>query len=257
MELLPFLRWVRRRRWVLVGAVVAAVAAFVGLGGSRSSGASTAVAWTQVTVDTSQSQLAAAAPAGADTLPWRASLLVHLMATDASIRQLASRVGAPQNEVGVVDPGLSVPTVQTAMAEPSALAANEITTPYTLEVFLAGPELPLISIEAGAPQASEAKRLAAAAVALLKSEGSPGGSFSSPIKTDADPRSETLQPFALNQVAPMQVTVFPASSLSLKAVAGAMFVFLLCCILGSQLARRLPPRKRRAGRLIRATRGAA
>ena len=245
MELLPLLRWGWRRRVVLLGALLASVAAFVVLAGSRSSGAtSSAVAWTQATLDTPRSQLAAAAPTGADTLPWRASLLVHLMATDALTRELANRLGVNQNEVQVVDPSLSAPTVQTSMAAASAEAATQAVTPYTVLVFLADPGLPVISIEAGASQSSGAKQLAAAAVAILKSQASPGGSFSSSIRTDSDPLSRTLQPFGIDQVAPVEVTVFPASTLSLKAIAGALFVFVLCCVLGSQLARRIRPRRR-------------
>lgn len=245
MELLPLLRWGWRRRLVVVGALVASIAAFVGLGGNRSSGATTtAVAWTQVTLDTPSSQLAAAAPAGAETLPWRASLLMHLMATDASTRALASRLGVTQDEVSVVDPSLSQPTIQTSMAAAAAKGASLAATPYTLLVFLADPGLPVISIEAGALTSSGAERLANAAVAVLKSQASPGGRFSSLIPTDADPRSRALQPFAIDQVAPVRVMQFPASTQSLKPIATALFVFVLCCILGSRLARRVRPRGR-------------
>ena len=139
MELLPLLRWGWPRRLVLAGALVASIAAFLALGGSRSSGATSAVAWTQVTLDTPRSQLAAAAPAGADTLSWRASLLVHLMATDASTRELANRLGVTQNELAVVDPSLLAPTVRTSMAVASAQAAPLVAAPYSLDVFLPDP----------------------------------------------------------------------------------------------------------------------
>ncbi|MFZ0041393.1 MAG: hypothetical protein WAK93_08805 [Solirubrobacteraceae bacterium] len=244
MELLPILRWVWRRRLVLGGALIASVAAFVVLGGSRSSRATSAVAWTQVTLDTPRSQLVAAAPAGADTLSWRASLLTHLMATDTSSRELAQRLGLTQNELAVVDPSFAAPIVQTSMAVASAEAASLVATPYSLAVFLPDPGLPVVSIEAGAPQPSAAERLATAAVAILKSQGSPGGRFSSLIPTDGDARSRTLQPFAIDQVAPVRVRLFPASTLSLKAIAGALIVFLLWCVLGCRLACRLRPRSR-------------
>lgn len=244
MELLSLLRWGWRRRLVLAGALVASVVTFVALGGSRSSGATSAVAWTQVTLDTPRSQLVAATPAGADTLSWRASLLVHLMATDASTQELAERLGVTANQLAIVDLSLSVPTIQTAMASASAKAASLSAVPDTLEVFMTDPTLPVISIEAGAPQPAAAERLATAAVAILKSQASPGGRFSSPIPTDADPRSRTLQPFAIHQVAPVQVKQFQASTLSLKAMAGALFVFLLCCVLGAWLVRRPGSRSR-------------
>lgn len=244
MELLPLLRWGSHRRLILAGALIVSIAAFVALGDSGSSGTSTAVAWTQVTLDTPQSQLAAAAPTGANTLVWRASLLVHLMATNASTRELAGRLGVSGNELSVVDPSLAVPSVPTSMAVASAKAASLATTPYTLTVFLAEPGLPVISIEAAAPQAAEAKRLAAAAVAVLASHASPGGRFISPIRTDADPLSETLQPFGIDQVAPIQAKLLPASTLSLKAIVAALFLFLLCTVLGSRLQGRRRPRPR-------------
>ena len=124
--------------------------------------------------------------------------------------------------------------------------------PYSLDVFLPDPTLPVISIEAGAPQRSGAERLATAAVAILKSQASPGGRFSSLIPTDADARSRTLQPFAIDQVAPVRVIVFPGSTLSLKAIAGALSVFLLWCVLGSWIASRLARRLRHRGRALAA-----
>ena len=136
------------------------------------------------------------------------------------------------------------------MAVASAKAASLVTTPYALEVFLPDPRLPLISIEAAAPESSGAERLATAAVAVLKSQASPGGRFSSLIPTDADPRSRTLQPFAVDQVAPVRVMLFPASTLSLKAVAAALFVFVLCCVVGSRLAGLLGRRHRSSSQAI-------
>jgi len=203
----------------------------------------TAVAWTQVALDTPRSQLATATPAGADTLAWRASLLVHEMATDDSTRELAHSLGIPQTELTVFDPLLAVPTVQTSMAM-AAAQASLVAAPYTLEVFPADPSLPAITIEAAAPQASAAERLAMAAVAILKTQASPGGHFTSAIPTDADPLSKTLQPFEIKQVAPTQLKVFHGSTLKRRGVAGALLVFVLCCILGCQVARRLPPRRR-------------
>jgi hypothetical protein len=247
MELLPLLRRAWRRRLVLVGALVASIAVFVALGGSRSSRATIAVAWTQVALDTPHSQLVAATPAGADTLPWRASLLMDLLASDASTRAITQRLGATQDELTVVDPSASLPTVQTSTAVASAKAASLLATPYVLEVFLSDPSLPVISIEAGAARRSGAERLAAAAVAFLKSQASPGGRFSSPIRTDADPRSETLQPFTIDQLTPVQVKLFPSSAQSLKPIAGALLVFLMCCAFGGRLAslaRRLRPPSR-------------
>ena len=73
MELLPIFRLIWRRRLLLGAGLVAAIAAMVVFGGK--SATRSYVAWTQVTLDTPKSQLVAAAPAGGDTLAWRASLL--------------------------------------------------------------------------------------------------------------------------------------------------------------------------------------
>jgi hypothetical protein len=251
MELLPLLRRAWRRRLVLVCAVVASIAAFVALGGSKSSQATIAVAWTQVALDTPHSQLVTATPAGADSLPWRASLLMDLLASDASTRAITQRLGVTQDELTVVDPAASLPLVQTSTAVASAKAASVLATPYVLEVFLPDPSLPVISIEAGAARRSGAQRLAAAAVAFLKSQASPGGRFTSPIRTDADPRSETLQAFTIDQLTPMQTKLFASSPQSLKPIAAALFVFLICCALGGRIAS-LARRLRSPGRAIAA-----
>ena len=52
MEILPVLRLIWRRRILLVIATVAAIAVFVGLGGTKPASSSSAVAWTRVTLDT-------------------------------------------------------------------------------------------------------------------------------------------------------------------------------------------------------------
>ena len=89
MELLPILRLIWRRRILLGAGLVVSLALALGSAARRQS--SSALAWTRVNLDTPKSQLVNSAPGGADTLPWRASLLIHLMATDATQRRLAQR----------------------------------------------------------------------------------------------------------------------------------------------------------------------
>ena len=91
MEFLHLLRRLWRRRILLGAGVLVAAATLVASGGTSPVTAQGGLASTSVALDTPRSQLVAAAPVGADTLAWRASLLAHLMATNASRMELAGR----------------------------------------------------------------------------------------------------------------------------------------------------------------------
>ena len=237
MEILLVLRALWRRHRLLGGGLVCSVAVLVALGGMTPATKRNSVGSTSVTIDTPRSQLVAAAPAGAETLPWRASLLEHLMATDASTKQLARRLGVTPHKVLVVDSDLSVPLVTTAMAQADAKAAGDVLAPYLLNVFLQNTSLPVISIEAAAPTQAGARQLANAAVDVLKSEASPPGTFSSTVKTDGG--HLTRQPFVVTQTSPVRVKVVKSTSLALKPIAAALFVFVVWCVAGTLVARRM------------------
>lgn len=245
MEILPVLRLIWRRRIVLAAATVAAVAVLVALGGTHPRSSSGAVAWTAVVLDTPKSQLVDVAPPGADTLPWRASLLTHLMATEASTQALARRLGVPAYQVAVFDPELSLPLVPTWTARGGATAASLIYAPYVLTVFVKDGSLPMISIEASALDRGRAKRLADAAVGVLESESSPAGHFTSLITTGG--KGASLQPFVVEPVAPVRVKVFRATALPVTAIGASLFVFLVVCtggLLLPKLSRRIHARDR-------------
>lgn len=242
MEVLPFIRtlW-RRRRLVGLGAVVALV---VALAAGGSTPTSSAVAWTRVTLDTPTSQLVKSAPGGASTLPWRASLVAHLLGTDAAQRQLARQLGVRPDQVVVVDRALADPKVPASMPDRAAEAAAVTVAPYVLSVYLRNPMLPLISVEAAAPDRAAAERLAAAAVAVLKSQGSPGGRYASPVETGGGV-AQTLQAFVVEQVAPVRAKTVTASALPMKAVVAPIVLFALWCAF-LVLAPLLPGRRSRA-----------
>lgn len=103
-----------RRRLMLVGLLVA-IAAAVAVGGTKP--ASSGFARAQVLIDTPKSQLVDSAPAGADTLAWRAKLLAHLATAEPEKRQLAAAVGIRPDELAVVDPDLRVNGVAERAAE--------------------------------------------------------------------------------------------------------------------------------------------
>lgn len=243
MELLPILRSLVRRRLGLAVGLLATIVVFVGLGGTKPATRSSPVAWTSVSLDTPKSQLVYVAPSGADTLPWRASLLTHLLATPTLTEELAGRVGVAPDQVGVADPNLDVPLLETTPALDAAKAASASAAPYVLTPFIKDNSLPVISIEAVGPNRAGAVRLARAAVVVLQSQASAGGTFTSPVKTDA--KVSKLQPFVVDQVAPIRVKVLTASKPPIKAIGAALFIFVFWCA-GVAL---LPSRRdRRAGR---------
>jgi hypothetical protein len=222
VELLPVLRLIWRRRLLLGVGVIAAVAILVGLGGTKSVVTNSATAVTSITLDTPKSQLVTAAPAGANTLYWRASLLAHLLATQSSTEALARQLGIRSDQVSVVDPALALPLVGTDTAQAAMKVATGVATPYVLTPYLPNSALPVISLEAAGPDAAGARRLAAAAVALLQSQAPQDARrFTSQVPTNAG--NLRFQPFVVEQISPVQVKLVPSSSLPLKAIGGAFF----------------------------------
>jgi hypothetical protein len=224
MEILLILRVLWRRRLLLAAAACAAIASFAALGGTRSVTQSGAIAWTRVALDTPRSQLVDSAPSGADTLTWRASLLAHLMATATSTDDLARRLGVSAQQVTVVDYGFLVPVLPSALPQAAAKSASLAVAPYTLTV-VEDDVLPVISLAAEAADRASATRLADAAVAVLKSQASRGGTFASHIPTGG--HGPTLQPFVVSQEAPVRVKEVTASSPPLKAIGASLFVFFV------------------------------
>jgi hypothetical protein len=253
MEIVPVLRLMWRRRFPLAAGVLAAVAILVTLGGTKLVTSTSAVAWTRVALDTPKSQLVDASPSGAGTLAWRTSLLSHLMATEASTQDLAKRLGVKTDQVAVVDPTLAVPLIPTDMATAAAQAASSVVTPYVLTVSVPDALLPVISVEAAAPDQTRAKRLADAAVAVLESQASPGGHFASQIASNVN--DFTLQQFVIGPVGPVRAKLLSSTALPVKAIGASLFVFLVWCAgvllmpkltrtLRAPVGRRCPPEVR-------------
>lgn len=214
MELVAFMRilWTHRRAVGL--GFVAACAIGVGVGGSPSS--SSGLAWSRLVLDTPRSQLIDSAPEGAETLPWRAALLAHLVASEPVKRQIAQQLGVRSDELLVVDPSLKVPEVSASLPKAAAEAAAISPRPYVLSVDVSNEVLPLISIEAAAPDRGRAVRLAEAAGGALRSEASPGG-------------RRRLQPFVVEEAAPVRARTLTEGGAPVTAVAAAVMVFGLWC----------------------------
>jgi hypothetical protein len=234
MEVLSVGSVLWRRRLALALGLLAAFGLYLAKGDSRPTSAG--VAFTRVALDTPNSQLVASAPAGAATLAWRASLLAHLVATDDVKRDVAGRLGVPPGRLAVVDPTLAVPGVPASLPKGVAAAAAGATAPYALSVYLADGSLPIVSIEAAAPDRDGAVRLARAAASVLQSESSPG----------LDP---SMQPFVVESIAPIHATTLVAGGGRLKATAAAVVLLGLWCAVvafGPALVGRLPHPWRRA-----------
>ena len=238
MELVPLLRLISRRRLLLVAGLVVAVALAVVVGSPPP--ASSAVAWTRVALDTPRSQLVDSAPSGADSLPWRASLLTHLMTTDQTQRELAQRLHVRPDEVTVVDPMLATPIILASVPKKASDVAAVTAAPYILTLSVTNASLPMISVEAAAPDRPGAVKLAQAAVALLESHASPEGTYSSLIPTG---EAAKLQPFLVQDVAAVRVKIVTKAAVPMKQVGAPLFLlgmWVLGVLFLPRLLRRRP-----------------
>jgi hypothetical protein len=225
MEVLPLLLRLWRRRLALAAGALMAIALAVAIGPPPPR--SHAVAWTRLVLDTPTSQLVKSSPSGADSLAWRASLLTHLMETDATQRQLAQRLGVRPDQVAVVDPVLAEPLVAASAPQKAADVAAVVGAPYVLTVSVTSSTLPMISIEAAAPKAAGAKRLADAAVDIFKAQAPSDGAYVSPIPTGEGVRK--FQPFVVQDAAVLRVKTVLTSQVPVKTVGAPAALLLLWC----------------------------
>ena len=176
----------------------------------------------------------------------RASLMAHLLATQSSTAALAHQLGIRSDQVSVVDPALALPLVRSDTASAAMKVATGVAAPYVLTPYLPNTSLPVITLEAAGPDAAGARRLATAAVAVLRSEApSDSRRFVSQVLTNAG--NLRLQPFVVDQVSPVQVKLVATSSLPLKAIGGAFFFLFAwsgAVLLLPKLRRKMLPGRR-------------
>jgi hypothetical protein len=240
MELIAIMRLLWRRR-ILVGIGLLA-AAGVGLmtsngslpvpGTSKDAPPPARTASVRVLVDTDRSQLVAPAPPEADTVAARAVLLADVLAGDEARAAVARGAGLKPEQLAVIGPAATVPTLSTKLAERTATVVEAAPEPFAVTVNADG-ELPIVSIDARAPDAARAKRLASAAAKALAGLTRPG-----------DPTVRlgfVSQPLSKPVLAPVESRPGPA----MIALAACLATFgLLCgCIV---LASGLMPAPRRA-----------
>jgi hypothetical protein len=203
--------------------VVLAVGALVGLGGTRPVTNTGAIAWTRVALDTPRSQLVDTAPEGVSTLTWRAATMMHLLATDESQAEIARRLGVRPDLVAVVDGSFNTPLRPTSLALSATEAGAVIGAPNVLTVYIPDYSMPVISLEAAAPDVAGAKRLADVAVEVLQSSGSNGGAYRSRIATGGE-ASEQRQQFNVTSIAEVRAKAVSETLPPMKAIAASLFV---------------------------------
>jgi hypothetical protein len=215
MELVALLRalW-RRRRLAAVGLGVAVCIAFLA---SRGETTTVGVASKRVVLDTVNSQLVDAEPVGADTLAWRAALLADLMGGDAGGPRIADQLGVPERDIAIFAPYLNEPAKATPLSDRATEAAATTTEPYVVAIQAAEP-LPIIRIDATAPDGDEAIRLAEAAADALKAASA------------AHVDTADLLAFVVEDVGPVRARTITEGPRRIVAGVLALMFFTLWCI---------------------------
>jgi hypothetical protein len=213
MEVLAVLRvlW-GRRLLVLLGGVLSVV---IGVGLGASPVPDRGLASTRVAVDTPRSQLVTDAPLGADSLPWRATLLATGLAAPSERKEMARAAGIATHDLAIVELELAAPPVPASLPRAAVRAAAVTTEPYVLAVRTDG-VLPVVEIETHAPDRKRAARLAEAAVLALQSGASPQDT----------PERQGLN---IERITPIETHVMAGGSGRAKMAAMAGVLFCLWC----------------------------
>lgn len=226
MELQFALLSLWRHRVLLAIGLVASIAAGVVMHSHARASNAGVVATTRLVLDTPKSQLLEAAPRSTDSLPWRTQMLMDLLQSKESLDQLASGMGVPRDQVDVVNPTLADPPVAASIPAAAAKTSSLVFAPYVVTPYVPNPVLPLIVLAAAAPDAVQAKRLAASAVAVLTAQSTSPGRYSSGIITGTD---SVYEPFDVTQVAPIRTTAVKVAAKPVLPIAAAAFVFISWC----------------------------
>jgi hypothetical protein len=193
MELLAFLRWLRRHPIpVALGVVLSAGIAFMSAQGeSRTFG----VASQRLVLDTPKSQLLNADPKGADTLTWRAAVLSEMTATGSVKERIAREMGVPARRLGVISMNLTTPDADSPLTAAAQKVEAGTAEPYLVAVGF-DERLPLISVDARAPDRAAAARLAkVTTAALMATAPAPPGAVAPQglvVETIGRPRTKEL-----------------------------------------------------------------
>lgn len=217
MELLALVRVLWHHRILVAIGAVGAMA--VGLIGTQAGGSHFGVASARVVLDTRKSQLLDVRAKGVDSLAWRAALLADLTGSREMTARIARDMHVREDSLVVIAPYLAVPRIATPLPRHAADAASVTAEPYVLAVQ-ADDGLPIVKIDARAPDAAEATRLATAATDALRAAAS------APERTPetADVMVESVGPIRARQI------VSRPRRLVALGVAAVVFGFWCACV---------------------------
>jgi hypothetical protein len=219
MELVTVLRelWRRRRYAALVGALALLVAAAVAfrLPSLESRKYDVGVATTRIFLDTPKSQVLEVAPKGSETLAARANLIGNLMADGLVKAAIAKRAGLrPDDLEGVAEDTTGVQ----AETAPPARERYRLTT--RVLTATTGDQLPIIDLEAQAPDAAAAAKLADSAVAGLRDY------LDTKAASQQVANAKRLQVAALGKAQGVEIVRGPGIAV---AIFGGLFIFAVGC----------------------------
>jgi hypothetical protein len=169
MEFLGILRALKGAGILVAIGALLAIAIAVSAG--RAKPGHSGLAWTRVVLDTPKSELVSPAPAGAESLEWRAALLASLMTTNELKQTIARSAGIPADSLATIDPDLTDPAVPASLPTRASNAAAVVSETHVLTARTQA--LPIIKIDAAAPDRAGAIRLADAAVRALQAQTTP------------------------------------------------------------------------------------
>jgi hypothetical protein len=221
MQIVTILRelW-RLRLLVALTAIVAVIVAIsvaykVSPSSIESRKYSVGVATARILVDTPDSQVVEVAPEGSDATGVRANLLANLMVEGEIKSEIARRAGLPPAELEGVAKTAALPAAGATPPDPRGYV-------LTTDVLSSqdGERLPIIEIEAQAPDAAKAAALADAAVTGLREH------LDSKAAADQVKTTDRLQLNPLGGPQARDVVRGPRMAL---AIAAGIFVFLAGC----------------------------
>jgi hypothetical protein len=225
MDTVTILRDLWRHRFLVVAvylvALLVGISVIYKIPSFESRNYQVGVATARILVDTPSSQVVEVAPKGSDTLGVRANLLASLMVDGVVKSAIASRAGLQPNQLlGVTDAATEPGPVSKAPGPRAFVLTTKVLTNNS------GDQLPIIELDAQAPDRAAAARLASAAVAGLRDY------LDSRAALQQVPDADRLQVTGLG--AP-QATAQVRGPAKVLAVVAVIFVFALGCglILGA------------------------
>lgn len=218
MDTVTILRELGRHRLYVVGVALLALLAGAAVIQTKYE---VGIATAQILVDTPNSQVAEVAPKGYDTVGVRANLLASLMVDGVVKSAIASRAGLQPDQIVGVDSAANNPSsasVPSPVSAPTGPGAFVLTTQVPTDSV--GDELPIIEVDAQAPNSAGAARLATAAIAGLSDY------LNSKAALQRIPRADRLNVTGLGT--PQASTAARGAS-DVIAILVVILVFLLGC----------------------------